>query len=362
MKGVLVLENGSRFSGELIGCVRKGYGEVVFHTGMTGYQEILTDPSYAEQIVVMTYPLIGNYGINGDDFEAKRPWLTGFVTGETCDYPSHFRQEQTLDQYLSEQGIVGLTGVNTRSLVKMIREEGSLKGYILPANLLADGEKFDFPALPRDLVRRVSTKQTYQHSVQGESHVVLVDFGAKENIAGALTRLGCRVTVVPADTEFEQIARLQPDGIMLSNGPGDPADCADLLPLIKRLATAYPLFGICLGHQLLAMSFGATTEKMRFGHRGSNHPVQDLRSGKVWITSQNHSYSVRREGFPAELVVTHKHVNDDSIEGVAHSVLPAFSVQFHPEACPGPQDAEALFHRFLALMNERKGSQLVTTI
>jgi carbamoyl-phosphate synthase small subunit len=359
MKGVLVLENGRRFAGELIGSTASGFGEVVFHTGMTGYQEILTDPSYAEQIVVMTYPLIGNYGINEDDFEAEKPWLTGFVTGDACDMPSHYRCKTTLHEYLSEHGIIGLTGVNTRALVRTIREEGSLKGYILPEAELTDD--LTFPALPRDLVKRVSTKEPYTHSASGDLHVVLLDFGAKANIAGSLAALGCRVTVVPAETSFDKIASLKPDGILLSNGPGDPADCAELLPLVRKLAKTYPLFGICLGHQLLALSFGAKTEKMKFGHRGSNHPVQDLRTGKVWITSQNHGYAVQSASLPAELVVTHRHVNDGTIEGLEHRTLPAFSVQFHPEACPGPQDAEALFRRFLARMNERKGSHLVST-
>ncbi|ASS76602.1 carbamoyl phosphate synthase small subunit [Tumebacillus algifaecis] len=360
MKGVLVLENGRQFRGELIGSSAQGYGEVVFHTGMTGYQEILTDPSYAGQIVAMTYPLIGNYGINEGDFEAKRPWLTGFVTGEACDSPSHFRSKQTLHDYLTQHGITGLIGVNTRALVRTIREEGSLKGYILSEASLATASALEFPALPRDLVKRVSTQEIYRVNAAGDLHVVLVDFGAKGNIAKSLARLGCQVTVVPANTSFEKIAALHPDGIMLSNGPGDPADCADVLPLVKKLAETYPLFGICLGHQLLAMAFGAKTAKMSFGHRGSNHPVQDLQTGKVWITSQNHGYSVQTESLPAELLVTHQHVNDGTIEGVAHKTWPAFSVQFHPEACPGPQDAEELFHRFLARMNERKGSQLVS--
>ncbi|ARU61378.1 carbamoyl phosphate synthase small subunit [Tumebacillus avium] len=361
MKGVLVLENGRQFRGELIGSSDWSYGEVVFHTGMTGYQEILTDPSYAGQIVAMTYPLIGNYGINEQDFEAKRPWLTGFITGEACDSPSHFRSKVTLHEYLAQHGITGLTGVNTRALVKTIREAGSLKGYVLPESRLAEAEQFQYPALPRDLVQMVSTKEMRRINVGGELHVVLLDFGAKENISGSLARLGCQVTIVPAGTSFEKIAALQPDGIMLSNGPGDPADCAEYLPLVKKLAETYPLFGICLGHQLLALAFGAQTGKMGFGHRGSNHPVQDLQTGKVWITSQNHGYSVQEHGLPHGLVVTHRHVNDGTIEGVAHQSLPAFSVQFHPEACPGPQDAEILFHRFLAGMKERKGSQLVSS-
>jgi carbamoyl-phosphate synthase small subunit len=356
MKGCLVLENGRIFNGEIIGATRRGYGEVVFHTGMTGYQEILTDPSYANQIVVMTYPLIGNYGINKDDFEAHKPWLTGFITGETCDLPSHYKSERTLHEYLEAQGIVGLTGVDTRALVKVIREHGSLKGYIVEENV--DVATLPFPNLPRDVVKMVTARMTYPHTVTGDLHVVLLDLGAKANIAGSLAALGCRVTVVPATSKIEDIRALRPDGIMLSNGPGDPADCAEYMPLIRSLANEYPTFGICLGHQLLALAFGGKTEKMKFGHRGSNHPVKELATGKVYITSQNHGYTVNENLLPAELEVTHRNVNDGTVEGLQHKTLPVFSVQYHPEACPGPQDARVLFERFLYLMNERKGHRL----
>ncbi|MGB8955972.1 MAG: carbamoyl phosphate synthase small subunit [Tumebacillaceae bacterium] len=360
MKGCLVLENGKVFSGELIGAARRGYGEVVFHTGMTGYQEILTDPSYANQIVVMTYPLIGNYGINADDFEAIKPWLTGFVTAEACDMPSHYKSKQTLHDYLASQGIVGLTGVDTRGLVRTIREHGSLKGYIVPVPKadLSDSN-MNFPALPKDVVKMVTTRQMYRHTTTGDLHVVLVDFGAKGNIADSLAALGCKVTVVPATTTLEEIHALQPDGIMLSNGPGDPADCADLLPMIAKLGEFYPVFGICLGHQLLALAYGGKTEKMKFGHRGSNHTVRDNATGKVWITSQNHGYHVSTASLPAWIEVTHVNVNDGSVEGIRHRSLPVFSVQFHPEAAPGPEDAQPLFHQFLHNMKERKGHQLV---
>lgn len=362
MRGCLVLENGRIFTGELMGAQRRGYGEVVFHTGMTGYQEILTDPSYANQIVVMTYPLIGNYGINADDFEAHKPWLTGFITGESCELPSHYKSERTLHEYLAAQGIVGLTGVDTRALVRTIREHGSLKGYILEASeweaTQARGEGLTFATLPRDVVKMVTPQEAYPHTLKGEHHVVLLDLGAKANIANSLAALGCKVTVVPATAKLEEIRALQPDGIMLSNGPGDPTDCADVLPLIRALGQEYPVFGICLGHQLIALAFGGKTEKMKFGHRGSNHPVRDLHSGKVWITSQNHGYTVCENGMSDELQVTHRNVNDNSVEGLQHASLPVFSVQFHPEACPGPQDARALFERFLDLMKERKGHRL----
>lgn len=363
MKGCLVLENGRVFHGEIIGATHQAYGEVVFHTGMTGYQEILTDPSYAGQIVVMTYPLIGNYGLNRRDFEAKKPWLTGFVTSEACESPSHYESEQTLSEYLASQGIVGLTDVDTRRLVQTIREHGSLKGYIVAAEVadkIREGaEALAFPLLPRDWVTRVTTAASYSHTAEGEHHVVLLDFGAKANIADSLAALGCRVTVVPAQTSAEAIRALKPDGIMLSNGPGDPADCWELLPVIRKLGQEFPMFGICLGHQLIALAYGGQTEKMKFGHRGSNHPVKDLATGRVRMTSQNHGYTVSEANFPAALQVTHRHVNDGSVEGIAHRQLPVFSVQFHPEAAPGPQDAHALFLQFLALIGERKGQQLV---
>ncbi|MCX7571088.1 carbamoyl phosphate synthase small subunit [Tumebacillus sp. DT12] len=359
MKGVLVLENGRRFPGLLAGGEGMKAGEVVFHTGMTGYQEILTDPSYAGQIVVMTYPLIGNYGLNAQDAEAKRPWLAGFVTGEACSLPNHYLQEKTLHEYLAHHEVPLLTDVDTRALVRVIREHGSLKGYIVPVE--AATEEPDFSALPRDLVKKVSTPISYSFSAEGEYHVVLLDFGAKENIARSLTTAGCRVTVMPATSTAEQVRAMRPDGIMLSNGPGDPLDCADLLPTVKELAEEFPTFGICLGHQLLALAFGARTEKMRFGHRGSNHPVRDLQSDKIWITSQNHGYTVADAGLPDDLIVTHRNVNDGSVEGLKHRDLAVFSVQFHPEACPGPQDAQVLFEDFLSLMKERKGQHLVTT-
>jgi carbamoyl-phosphate synthase small subunit len=362
MKGCLVLENGRVFRGEWIGAERRGYGEVVFHTGMTGYQEILTDPSYANQIVVMTYPLIGNYGINAQDFEAKRPWLTGFVTGDLCTQPSHYLQEQTLEEYLCAQGIGGLTGVDTRALVREIRAHGSLKGYILTETEAAartDAEPLPFPDLPRDVVKRVTVAHPVPYSLSGDYHVVLLDMGAKKNIADSLARMGCRVTIVPATASIETIRALRPDGIMLSNGPGDPANCGDLIPLIKGLAEEFPTFGICLGHQLLAIAFGARTEKMKFGHRGSNHPVKDLRTGKISITSQNHGYAVSGEGLPDVLEVTHINVNDFTVEGLRHRHLPVFSVQYHPESCPVPQDAEELFHTFISFLQERKEDQLV---
>jgi carbamoyl-phosphate synthase small subunit len=360
VKGCLVLENRRVFTGDIMGHGERGYGEVVFHTGMTGYQEILTDPSYKGQIVVMTYPLIGNYGINPDDFESRRPWLTGFVTAEACPSPNHYQSVQTLDAYLKEQQIIGLCNVDTRALVREIRAQGTMKGWILPGEWTKESiDSLEFPDLPNDQVAQVTTPEIYVASDQGTYQVVVVDFGGKENIIHSLVHMGCRVTVVPARTSFETICSLQPDGIMLTNGPGDPKSCADVLPTIRMLAEQVPVFGICLGHQLLSLAFGAKTGKMRFGHRGSNHPVKDLETGKVFITSQNHGYAVLGEDLPDVLAVTHVNVNDGTIEGIRHRSLPAFSVQYHPEACPGPKDSEFLFKSFLQLMSDRRETSLV---
>ncbi|MFC4768308.1 carbamoyl phosphate synthase small subunit [Effusibacillus consociatus] len=361
MKGRLVLENGQIFTGTMIGRLTRGFGEVVFHTGMTGYQEILTDPSYAGQIVVMTYPLIGNYGINPEDFESRKAWLSGFVTAEACDEPSHWQSNQTLSDYLAEQGVVGLTGVDTRTIVRIIRDKGAMKGWILPdvENEPIQVGQLEFPETMKGHVDHVTTPAMYPASTNGNYHVVVVDFGVKSNIVQSVVNLGCKVTVVPARTSFETIQSLNPDGILLSNGPGDPMDCADVLPTIRKLAETYPLMGICLGHQLLSLAFGAKTGKMLFGHRGSNHPVKELASGRIWITSQNHGYAVLDGQIPDELEVTHINVNDGTIEGVRVKGLPVFSVQFHPEACPGPRDSELLFETFMQHMAEREGRHLV---
>ncbi|MDB5085648.1 MAG: carbamoyl phosphate synthase small subunit [Bacilli bacterium] len=364
MQGCLVLENGQIFAGEILGSLDHAQGEVVFHTGMTGYQEILTDPSYANQIVAMTYPLIGNYGINPIDFEAERPWLTGFITGESCEWPSHYQQEQTVAAYLAQNGIAVLTEVDTRSLVRALRSHGTLRGVIVAgteeevARQWAAGNLTVAP-WETNQVQRVSTPTIRSASRAGAYHVVVMDFGTKENMIRSLINRGCKVTVVPARTSFDTIHALEPDGILLSNGPGNPENNADILPTIRELAEVYPIFGICLGHQLLGLAFGATTYKMTFGHRGSNHPVKELQTGRVCITSQNHGYALNADSIPAELEVTHINVNDGSVEGLRHLSYPCFSVQYHPEACPGPQDSEYLFDRFMVHMAERKENYLV---
>jgi carbamoyl-phosphate synthase small subunit len=355
VRGTLVLENGLKFHGTMIGKIGTGYGEVVFNTGMSGYQEILTDPSYANQIVVMTYPLIGNYGINRFDFESSRSWIKGFVTSSVCAQPSHFQNEMTVDAYLKQQEIAGLTDIDTRAVVRAIRETGTMRGYIVPGDANAS---FDFPELATDVVKLVTCKKAYTASKMGRYHVVVVDLGAKQNIIQSLIHKGCKVTVVPATVHHQEIRALQPDGIVLSNGPGNPEDCGWLLPLIRKLAEEYPMFGICLGHQLLAMAFGAKTGRLPYGHRGSNHPVKELTTGKVWITSQNHGYTVIESSLPNSLQVTHRNVNDQSVEGLRHLELPIFSVQYHPEACPGPQDSDYLFDEFLHLMAKRRGQTL----
>ena len=363
MKGILVLENGMMFTGTLIGAVEKvrdavgtTYGEVVFNTGMTGYQEVLTDPSYAGQIVVMTYPLIGNYGINQDDFESDHSHVAGFIVGEICPSPSNFRSTMNVETYLNEQGVVGLADIDTRQLVHIIRSHGTLKGYILPENHLQ--ENLHFPDISKELVQSVSTKISVSMDPIVEQaitarHIVVYDFGLKQSIIRSLRGLGCAVTIVPHNTTFAEIERHNPDGVLLSNGPGDPMDLyGDVVPELRKVAEAYPVFGICYGHHMLGLAFGAKTVKMSYGHRGGNHPVRTIADGRVYITSQNHGYMVDEESLAGtDLTVTHVNVNDGTVEGIRHLSLPVFSVQFHPEACPGPKDTLGIFNEFLTAVD-----------
>lgn len=353
LKRQLVLEDGTVFTGEAYGCLKDSSGEIVFNTGMTGYQEILSDPSYCGQIVTMTYPLIGNYGVNRDDFETINPSIHGLVVKEMCDTPSNFRSEETLDSYLKAKGIPAIAGIDTRKLTKIIRKHGTMKAILtaatedIQAQAPAPAITAEWPVLMNNQVQRVSTANPYV--VPGRGYrIVLVDFGMKHGILRDLTKRKCHVTVVPYHYQAEEILRLKPDGIMLTNGPGDPKDVPEAIAMIKALIGQVPIFGICLGHQLLALACGGDTEKMKFGHRGSNHPVKDLKRNKTHITSQNHGYAVNEASLEGtDLLLTHVAINDDTVEGFAHSKYPAFSVQYHPESSPGPEDTGYLFDDFL---------------
>ena len=352
----LILEDGTELIGKSFGSVKESLGEVVFNTGMTGYQEVLSDPSYCGQIVTMTYPLIGNYGINRDDFEAVRPFIHGFVVREHCEFPSNFRSQQTLEDLLKEYDIPGIYDVDTRMLTRKIRNHGTLKGMITSSSIEVATivEKLKQTASPIDQVSKVSTKSVFSLPGRGP-RIVLVDFGSKHGILRELSNRDCDVIVVPHNVTAKEIRRLRPDGMMLSNGPGDPKDVKEAVEMIRELLGEFPIFGICLGHQLFALACGADTAKLKFGHRGGNHPVKELETGRAYITSQNHGYAVTVESLNnTELEVTHIAINDDTVEGLKHKKYPAFSVQYHPEAAPGPYDSSYLFDRFMDMIAESK--------
>jgi len=354
MKLKLWLESGDCFEGESFGAEVKTtsmLGELVFNTGMTGYQEILSDPSYCDQIVVMTFPLIGQYGVNKDDFESMVPALKGFVVREVCESPSNWRSEYTLSQLLQEFGIPGIQGLDTRLLTKKIRSRGSMRAlFAHPDVRKEEVMKLLQTPLPKDQIPRVSTRHSIHFPGEGK-RVVLMDFGYKKNILRSLLRRGCDVVVVPWDSSAASIMKFKPDGVMLSNGPGDPKDVLATLPVIRSLQEAVPMMAICMGHQLFALANGADTAKMKFGHRGSNHPVKDLKNGRTYLTSQNHGYAVTLESIaPTPLELTQVNLNDGTCEGLAHKNLPAFSVQYHPEAYPGPEDTQWLFDAFIQSM------------
>jgi carbamoyl-phosphate synthase small subunit len=358
---LLVLEDGRAFRGRSWGAEGERCGEMVFNTSMSGYQEVLTDPSYAGQIVCMTYPLIGNYGVNAGDEESARPWVEGFVVREASRTASSWRAEETLDAYLRRWGVVAIDRVDTRALVRHIRDRGAMRACISTVDLdeksLVEKALGSAPMENRELASVVTTPRPYEVAAEGEErfHVVCYDFGVKRNSLKELARLGCRVTVVPASTPAREVLALRPDGIYLSNGPGDPASMTAVVEEVRGLIKeGVPTFGICFGHQLLGRAFGGTTYKLRFGHRGGNQPVKDLSTGKVEITSHNHGFAVEASSLPAEVEVTHVNLNDACVEGMRHKSLPVISVQYHPEAAPGPRDAEHHFRRFVELMKHAR--------
>jgi len=348
----LVLENGEVFLGRAFGAEGTSFGEVVFNTAMTGYQEVLTDPSYYGQIVAMTFPLIGNYGVNVDDIESRGPNVRGFIVRTFSEMPSHFKKTGSLEQYLKRHNIIGICDIDTRKLTKMIRSHGTMKAVLTTADTDTDAllAALEMP-FPTDQIDHVTTASMYHCPGEGR-RVVAMDFGMKSGVVRSLLARKCDVIVVPARTSAAEILAWKPHGVMLSNGPGDPADVQYAIDTVRELVGAVPVFGICLGHQLMALAAGATTEKMVFGHHGANHPVRDVRNGRVSITSQNHGYMVKASSLEGTgYVMTHMNQNDGTVEGMAHTQYPAFCVQYHPEARPGPDDSDYLFDEFMDMMD-----------
>lgn len=355
MKSFLILEDGTVFTGTHIGAKKEVISEIVFNTSMAGYLEVLTDPSYAGQAVCMTYPLIGNYGICRDDMESKKPWPDGLIVRELSRIPSNFRSDMTIQQFLEDNGVPGIAGIDTRALTRILREKGTMNGMITTNEAYHPDEII--PKLKAyttgKVVERVSCTEKYKFPLSGVGlRVALLDFGAKDNIARSLAARGCDVTVYPANATAAEILADAPDGIMLSNGPGDPKECTTIIEEIRKLYESdTPIFAICLGHQLMALATGADTFKMKYGHRGGNHPVKDLSTGRVYISSQNHGYVVDMDKLdPKVAVPAFVNVNDGTNEGLAYTGKNIFTVQFHPEACPGPQDSSYLFDRFINMM------------
>ena len=363
---LLALEDGRTFRGRSWAAEGEVCGEMVFNTSMTGYQEVLTDPSYAGQIVCMTYPLIGNYGVNEDDAESGRPWVEGFVVREASRITSNWRAEESLESYLKRWNIVAIEGIDTRALVRHIRDKGAMRACLSTTDLdeksLVEKARQSPPMENRELASVVTTNKPYEVPAEGEErfHIICFDFGVKRNSLRELAQLGVRTTVVPSSTSAADALALKPDGIFLSNGPGDPASMnKEVAEIQKLLRERVPIFGICFGHQLLGRAFGAKTFKLVFGHRGGNQPVKELSNRTVEITSHNHGFAVDAKSLPPDVEVTHINLNDQCVEGMRHRTLPVISVQYHPEAAPGPHDAEHHFQRFVELMEKssRKGAK-----
>ncbi len=353
---LLLLENGAVFSGKALGLIGTTSGELCFNTGMVGYQEILTDPSYCGQIVTMTYPHIGNYGINNNDNESSKIQVSGFIVKEAADYPSNHQSEQSIDQHLKDNNIIGIQNLDTRAITRIIREKGAMNAIISSEILDPEVLKKELSNIPSmqglNLAKEVTCDKVYQYSKldQPTFKIVAIDFGIKTNILRLLKQRGCDITVVPSSTTSAEIKKMNPDGIFLSNGPGDPAAVLDAIECVKSLLGVYPIFGICLGHQILALALGAQTFKLKYGHRGCNHPVKNLVTGKVEITSQNHGFAVSDNNLPESINITHMNLNDNTVAGLSAPDMNAFSIQYHPESSPGPHDSQYLFDDFILSM------------